>query len=151
MPSHFRLAYLLNRLGTSPESSSNTKALNDDVALSSLETEIAGEPTSIKAEILQDAVAGGLIVMGIDMSKGKKVKVKQRSKEKCQHASNSEPRLVRALRLVHAASDTPQRVPLGVHSVDERICKVGPIAQLAPGQRLQVSRSPSWTRPRCWM
>ena len=47
-----------------------SKALNDDVALSSLEREIRG----------------GLVVMGIDMSKGKQV----------------------AVRLVHATSESPQ-------------------------------------------
>lgn len=55
---------------------SGENALNDDVALSSLENEIQG----------------GLMVMGIDMSKGKEVKVK----------------------LVHAASDTPQSLTLSV-------------------------------------
>ena len=55
---------------------SGENALNDDVALSSLENEIQG----------------GLLVMGIDMSKGKEVKVK----------------------LVHAASDSPQSLTLTV-------------------------------------
>ncbi|CAJ1437166.1 unnamed protein product [Effrenium voratum] len=57
-------------------STSGENALNDDVALSSLEREI------------QD----GLIVMGIDMSKAKEVKLK----------------------LLHAASDTPQSLSLSV-------------------------------------
>ncbi|CAK9118740.1 unnamed protein product [Durusdinium trenchii] len=55
---------------------SGENALNDDVALSSLENEIQG----------------GLLVMGIDMSKGKEVRIK----------------------LVHAASDTPQSLTLTV-------------------------------------
>mmetsp|Transcript_42728 Transcript_42728/g.99681 ORF Transcript_42728/g.99681 Transcript_42728/m.99681 type:complete len:1322 (+) Transcript_42728:19-3984(+) len=57
-------------------STSGENALNDDVALSSIESEISG----------------GLIVMGIDMSKGKSVTVK----------------------LVHAASDIPQSLTISV-------------------------------------
>ncbi|CAE7555177.1 unnamed protein product [Symbiodinium sp. KB8] len=57
-------------------STSGENALNDDVALSSIESEITG----------------GLIVMGIDMSKGKSVTVK----------------------LVHAASDVPQSLTISV-------------------------------------